>query len=260
MAAPAPRGRPCGELGCLAFATPAEAFAEVLATKPKVLAIGETHAQKARAAAVSSTRHFTEELLPLVKGSAKHLVLELWVADGACGKEERVVAAQQKQVTAPQAETNQNEFVTLGRAAEAQGTRVSVLRPSCPEYQEVAKAGDDAVLVMLSMITRLTEVRLTELAAAAAADEVVLAYGGAMHNDLAPPAERAAWSFGPSLATKTAGRYVELDLIVPEAIGDTPTWKAMPWRPFYDPAKQGRETLLYRQGESAFTLIFPPGP
>ncbi len=231
----------------------------MLATSPRILAIGETHAQKARAGALSSTRHFTEELLPELRGVAKHLVLELWVADGACGKEERVVATQQKQVTAPQAETNQNEFVTLGRAADAQGTKVSVLRPSCDEYQQIAKAGDDAVIEMLGMITRLTERRLTELTEAAAPGEVVLAYGGAMHNDLAPAPERAAWSFGPSLAAKTAGRYVELDLIVPEAIGDSPTWKAFPWMPFYDPAKLGEKTVLYRVRDGSFVLVFPRG-
>lgn len=222
-----------------------------------MLAIGETHAQKGRSSAPSSTKRFAEDFLALVAPTSKNLVLELWVADGACGKQEKVVATQQQAVTAPQAESNQNEFVSLANAAEKAGLRVHVLRPTCDEYTLIAKAGDDAVLKMLDMITRLSERKVSALLDASPPDEMLIAYGGAMHNDLAPPPERAAWSFGPALAQKTQDRYVELDLIVPEAIGDSPTWKAMPWMPHYDPAQLGDAAVLFTPRPGSYTLIFP---
>ena len=57
-------------------------------------------------------------------------------------------------------------------------------------------------------------------------DRLVVAYGGAMHNDLLPREGRADFSFGPSLAEATGGQYVELDLVIPEQIKDTDAWRA----------------------------------
>ncbi len=66
QAKPAPR--PCGALDCLAFATPEAAFEYVLQSAPRVLAIGEAHAQEGTAGIHSSTRRFAEQLLPLLAG------------------------------------------------------------------------------------------------------------------------------------------------------------------------------------------------
>ena len=59
----------------------------------------------------------------------------------------------------------------------------------------------------------------------------VIVYGGALHNDLAPPAERAAWSYAPELAAKSGGKLVAIDLFVPEMITDDASWKAFAWYP-----------------------------
>ena len=59
-----------------------------------------------------------------------------------------------------------------------------------------------------------------------------------------PKPDRAAWSFGPDLVKATGGRYVELDVFVPESIQDTDAWKAMPWYAHYDRAAYASATVL----------------
>ncbi len=240
---------------CEVFATPEAAFERVLAANPRVLAVGETHAQKDAPGATSATKRFTTQFLPRVGGRATDLVLELWVANGACGKTEQKVQAQQKDVTATQAATNQNEFVLLGDAAKALGLKPHVLVPPCDEYARILDAGAGDLDAMLGMIARLTARRVTDLVGRT--DGMVLAYGGAMHNDAVPRPGHEAWSFGPALVEKTKGRYVELDLIVPELVKATDAWRAQPWYSHYDKDAHDQETLLFTTGTKSFALVFP---
>lgn len=248
---------PCGELGCLAFTSVDEAFARVLEARPRVLAIGEAHAQKGSEGVDSSTKRFTELLLPKLQGRATDLVVELWVADGKCGKQETKVAEKQKPVTESQAETNQNEFVTLGHRSKALGIRPHVLRPTCEEYEKILAAQND-VGQMLTMIADHTA-KLVEriLVVRQQPDSMVIAYGGAMHNDVAPRPGREGFSFGPRLSERTQGRYVELDIIVPEYIKDTETWRALPWLAHYDAERLGDRVVLFNPAPGSFVLVFP---
>lgn len=258
---------PCGGLPCREFDSPREAFRAVLTEAPLVLAIGETHAQRGTEGVPSTTARFTEELLPELEHKANALVLELWVADGKCGKEkEKHVAEQQKEVTKNQADTNQNEFVTLGEKSKAAGIVPFILRPTCDEYDKIQKAGDDAVFEMLSMITRNMKDRATKLFQAnerKPPQQMIVTYGGAMHNDVAPREGREQWSYARDLSTLAGGRYVELDLIVPEYVKDTDAWKSQPW--YAAERARGRcdKTVLFTTtpkkngAPSAYALVFP---
>jgi hypothetical protein len=248
---------PCGALGCLAFSSVDAAFAKVLDQKPRILAIGEAHAQKGTETVDSSTKRFTELLLPKLQGSATDLVVELWVADGKCGKQEKQVAEKQKPVTENQAESNQNEFVTLGQRSNALGIRPHVLRPTCAEYERILAAQND-VGQMLTMIADATA-KLVEriLEVRNAPEKMVIAYGGAMHNDLAPREGRESFSFGPRLREATQGRYVELDIIVPEYIKDTEAWRALAWVAHYDKQKLGSRAVLFNPAPGSYVLVFP---
>jgi hypothetical protein len=259
-------GQRCGELACESFATPEAAFERVLATRPRVLAIGETHAQNDVDGSVvlSSTKRFTDAFLPLLAGRATDLVVELWIANGKCGNAEKAVASAQKPVTESQAKTNQSEFITLGDVAKKNGIRPRALVPACDEYARILAAGGGDIDAMLSMIARLTARDLEGLLkdrADAAPDAILLAYGGAMHNDLVPRAGREGWSFGPAMERATGGRYVELDLIVPEAIKDSDAWRTLPWYAHFDAAAQRtvsqHRTLLITVRPRSYVLVFP---
>jgi hypothetical protein len=247
----------CGEPGCKAFASAADAFDFVLAEQPRVLAVGEAHAQSDGPKAASSTRRFMDGLLPHLAPRASDLVIELWLANGSCGKVEQKVAQQQSAVTAPQAAGNQNDFVELGHRAEALGIMPHALVPSCEQYQKIAGAGAGDIEEMLTMIKSVTEQDIEKLLAERAPERLVVAYGGAMHNDLLPRAGREAFSFGPALAAATGGRYTELDLVIPEQIKDTEAWRSLPWYAHYSREKAGPEAYLYSWAPHAYALLFP---
>ena len=86
---------------------------------------------------------------------------------------------------------------------------------------------------------------------------MVIGYGGALHNDIAPSAEKAAWSYGPDLEAFSGGRYVELDLIVRELIRDTDVWKALPWYAHFEPDRDPTRWLVMRTGPHRYAFFFP---
>jgi hypothetical protein len=259
--APAPTAeaaaRACGALGCLAFATAGAAFDYVLQSNPRVLAVGEAHAQDSTPGIQSSTRRFAEQLLPKLAGKSKHIVIELLLAN--CKQQ---TVAQVKQQQAPviehQAKTNQNEFVNLGKVAERLGIEPQGLTPACPEYEAVVNAGEDGVARLLSLVADQTAKEVEALLATPSAPpDLILTYGGALHNDLSPRPGQEAWSFGPRLAAATQNHYLELDLIVPELVKDSEAWRNLPWYAAFDREHLPREALLYRPAPNSFVLIFP---
>lgn len=248
--------RECGT-GCKAFSSAEAAFDHVLVESPRVLAVGEAHAQAGGPKLPSSTRRFMDVLLPRLAPRAADLVIELWLADGSCGKVEQKVRKQQEAVTAPQAATNQNEFMELGHRAKALGIMPHALVPSCEQYRKIAGAGAADIEEMLIMVKMVTARDVSQLLAKRGPERLIVAYGGALHNDLAPRPGREDFSFGPELARTTAERYVELDLIVPEQIKDNETWRALPWYGQYPADGAGSDAYLLSWTPHAYALVFP---
>src|SRR4029078_6471207 len=112
----------------------------------------------------------------------------------------------------------------------------------------------------LELIKRLTQAQATRLFQrneAAKNGKMIVTYGGAMDNDLAPSEALRKFSFGPELATTTGGRYVELDLIVPEYVKKTDSWDKLPWySSFQAHAAPKDKPTVYRVGDRSFVLLF----
>jgi hypothetical protein len=251
-------GRPCGELGCLTFATPRAAFEHALSKNPRLIALGESHAQKDAPKVKSTTRRFAEELLPGLQGRASDLVIELLTTNGSCGGAvEKDVAERQKPVTEPQAATNQNQYVTLGAVAKKLGIAPHALVPECDELKAVTQAGECDIERMLVLIADVTVRETEKLVKSSDPKRAIVLYGGALHNDLAPRAGREAWSYGPRLTERVSGSYVEIDLIVPDFVKPTPLWQSLPWYTPYVALPPGPETILYEPSPSSYVLIFP---
>jgi len=260
---------PCGDLGCRQYDSVEDAFKDALTldgppspepSSPLVLAVGEAHAQKG-AAVPSSAKRFTSELLPLLAGRASDLLVEIQNPPAGCAKVAKEVKKKQEVVTSSQAATDQNEYVAMGTRARALGIVPDLLRPTCADLDAIESAGDDAIDVSLKTIERLTLAQVEKLVArdeASPADrgKLVVTYGGALHNSRHPTPERAAWSFGPALEALTKGRYVELDLYVPEFMDDSEAWKKLPFYAHYDRARLGEKTTMFRDGNSV-VIIFP---
>lgn len=253
-----PPGVPCGGLGCQAFDSPRAAFDFAVRGDPLVVAVGEAHAQKGAPKVESATRRFGAELLPAFAGKAKDLVIELVVPDKACRQgEDRVVRERTKAVTEPQAEGNQNEFVALGFAAKKLGIRPEPLVPTCEELGAVARAGAGDIAAMLTLIADVTVRETVAFIEHGDPRKAVVVYGGLVHNDVEPRPGREAWSFGPRLRERVHGRYVEVDLVVPEHIGTSEAWTSLPWFSHYDADHHGRKTILFQPSPASYVLVFP---
>lgn len=251
---------PCGALGCMQYESAAEAFGALLKDKPIIVAVGEAHAQKGTEHIATATTRFTDDMLPLLKAGASDLVLELMIPDAGCKKETAKVETNvEKPVTQSQASGNKTEFQTMAEKAKAMGIRPHVLRPTCEHMKRVADAGDEGVLKMLSLIAYLSDDIARRILARnleTSVDKGLVLYGGAMHNDLQPAEGRELFSFGPELSKHVAGRYVEIDLIVPEYIKDNDTWRKLAWFPHYDRDALGGKVTVFTTAPGSHTLIF----
>lgn len=271
-APPHASGRPCGALDCRRFADATAALGYVMGTGPEVLAVGEAHALAGAAGIPTATERFERELLPeLARMGATELVVELLNPAQGCTEAVAEVRRKQEPVVERQDPGNQDRFVQLGHAARRLGVVPYILEPTCSEYQAVVAGGADGLVRMLELIAAKTEHKLLDFwgrrkqaaqvarpssARDSSSNVLVLAYGGAMHNDVSVPAEKAAFSFGKSLVEKMGSKYVALDLIVPEYIQDTDVWKALPWHPHFDVKAPPPDVTLFRVDEHSFVLIF----
>jgi hypothetical protein len=249
----------CGATSCRVFADDRAAFAAALASAPALLAVGEAHAQRG-SEVESSTRRFMRDLLPMVAGRATDIVIELMLPNPKCAPEGKKAQKEQKVVTEHQAETDQNDYVALGTRATALGIRPHALEPTCEDLARIAKAGPDVVTVSLDVVTRLATETLSKLLSANAAPggtHMVVAYGGLMHNDIVPLPERATWSFGPAMKKMTSDRYMELDLVAPEQIEDSSTWRALRWVPGFDRDAHPQNAVLLSPSPGSYVLVFP---
>jgi hypothetical protein len=253
-------GTPCGALDCRQFDSDRDAFLDALVTDPLVVAVGEAHAPKGASMPSAATR-FTTDLLPALAGRASDLLVELMMPPTGCADAAAEVREQQQPVTARQAEQNQNEYVVMGEKARSLGIVPDLLRPSCADLDAVQRSGQDAIGASLELIARLTRtqaLRLVDRDARSDADrnKMVVTYGGMLHNDLAPRPETAAWTFAPALDAYVQSRFVAIDLVVPEFIGDDDSWRSFAWRPHYDRARLGSHPTLFRTGGRSFVLVF----
>lgn len=245
---------------CKRFASAEEAFKSVLADDLQVLAVGESHAQKGSEATASATKRFTEQILPTIASRSGDVVVELWMGDPKCQKEVKAVASAQRPVTETQATSNTNEYQTLGVKAKELGVTPWLLRPTCDDFSSISDAGADAVPVMLGLVKRLTQQKIEQLMVKnVPAKKLTIAYGGLLHNDVAPPTATAGWSFGPELAKATNGKYVEIDLIVPEFVKENDSWKKFAWYGAFAAEDAPRDkAVLYTMATTppSYALVF----
>lgn len=262
-------GEACGALGCRRFGSAAEALSALLARKPEIVAFGEAHALRGKDHGVSTaTELFERQLLPvLAKAGASELVLELLKPSSGCKKAVEKTREHQQVVTQEQAPKNQNRFVALGHAARKLKIVPHLLTPECERYEKLAAAGPDAIVRSLELISSQTQRQLLALwnKHKKAERRLILAYGGAMHNDVLSPepagasieASRAAFSFGAELKQQTGSRYLAIDLIVPEFIADTPVWRTLPWFEHFNREQRRSDVTLFQLSNESFVIIFP---
>jgi hypothetical protein len=252
----------CGALWCRSFATPAEAFAEVLASKPLILGVGEVHETEGAPKVRSSIAWFAKALVPALEHRASDLIAETWISEGDCGKTEEKAVEEIAEVT-ERPESTEDELVTLLLRAKEHGVRPHVLEVSCAEYSKLLDAeGELDAEKLLVLVTKLLLEKTTaiyEKNQERSSKRIVVIYGGAVHNDVEPAKDYADFSFGPALDRLAEGRYVELDLLVPELIERDESPRSEPWFASFERHSSTKRALLFRPKPASFVLVLPRG-
>jgi hypothetical protein len=265
--APPPDARPQPDLAPAhrLYPTAWSALAAVLKKHhPAVLGFGELHSKTDSAPVLSALRRFDADLLQQLSRSATDLVVETWVTEGRCGAQEKRVARKVEQSTKRPAET-ENEVVRLLKRSKALGVQPHILTVSCKEYDKLLtrkKGGQLDFEQLLGLITRhLRDEALAALKPRKGAKKppMVLVYGGALHNDLYPMKELEAYSYAAAVQKATGGRYVELDLYVPELLEADELQHGQPWYPLARQLAARDRVVLLERGPGSYVLVLRRG-
>jgi hypothetical protein len=246
--------------------TPARAWAAIDVTHTDVLAVGEYHETNDAPRVPSALKRFTRTLLPALVASGhtpRSVIAETWMVSGRCGEVEQAATTAVEKTTGRPA-TTEDEVTSLLDHTYALGAKNHILVIGCDDYRSmVDDAGALDADASLRLVRRKVEAKVLELRDAdegGVDGKLLLLYGGAVHNDLAPAPTWAPYSFGPTLVEATSGRYTEVDLLVPEYVEDDDDLRR---EPFFAPAmalaKRGL-TVLIRPRPNVYLLLFAATP
>jgi hypothetical protein len=238
------------------YPTAVAALRAVLQSEPRVLAVGEFHQTKATARIPSALKRFTRQMLaPLRAAGATDLVVETWFSTGSCGDAEKKTVVEIESTT-ERPPHSEDEVVNLLLAARQTGMESRILEVACKDYQAIVGTAK----VDFERLLRFTRDQLEAQIRAALArpgSRMVVSYGGALHNDLQPAPELAPYAFGQAVSGAVGGRYLELDLYVPEFIEKNAGVRAQPWFDTYRRTYRRGQVTLVRRSDSSFALVFP---
>jgi hypothetical protein len=194
-----------------------------------------------------------------MKRRVSDLIVETWVSEGNCGVEETEAVEEIAKTTERPAET-EDEVVTLHKAARASNIIPHILELKCDQYRKLIGADGELdaerLLVLVKKLLAEKAKWLHQKNVERNSTRTVVIYGGAVHNDVDPKADLASFSFAYELDTAADGRYVELDLFVPELIAGE-EWKEEPWYPYFQRHASAKETLLIETSSQSYALFFP---
>ncbi len=252
-----------------AFADAAKALEHLLEKHvPLALGFGEFHQKTDSVKVRSAVRRFSEQLVAPLSSYASDLIVETWITKGGCGEQEKAVV-KQVETTTKRPETTESEVVKLLRRAKGAGIRPHILEVGCDDYKQLLGAGKVDYAKLLGMITKhlrrkaelLVKVRAQKPAAAkkpGGPRRLVVIYGGALHNDLYPYDDLKDFTFGQALKQRTGGRYIEVDLYVPEYVQEDKDLAKERWFPLLRLASP-RGVVLIERDEGSYILLLKRG-
>ncbi len=241
------------------FPSATEIVTQLMNKKPRVVAFGEYHQIEGGAKVASAVKRFGDQMLERLAPSSSDLVVETWVTDGKCGAvETQAVAKVDETIKRPEA--TEDELVTLLKRAKGAGVRPHILTLSCAEYEDIQpKDGQVDYVKLLGVVTAQLKKGIDASLEKAPRGKTVVVYGGALHNDLYPKKILAQFSFAKAVKKEVAGKYLEVDLYVPEYVEKD---KEIPLEPWFAKWKKlqsshpGQPALVER-GPMSYIVIFP---
>ncbi len=245
------------------FPSAADALGYVVGTtEPRILGLGEFHQQHGTVSILSALVRFTESLLPLIAQVTSDLIVETWVATGSCGEAEKKVTAEVDEVT-ERPEATESDTLKLIKKAVSLNIQPHVMEIDCHDYQKLFQGGEEGMdyMALLQLVGQHLEAKGKKVLDVRDSGEVkakpmITIYGGAVHNDAKPAKMWSTVSFGPGLEKVAPGRYVEIDLLVPEFIENSDLVKNEPWFPVFMELASKDKTLLIQLTDHSYLLVF----
>ncbi len=237
------------------YATLADALAAIIPADARVVGFGELHARVDRAQVKSALSHFTTAL-PAFGDKISDLIVETFIVDPKCGQTAQT-ATKQIETEVKRPEATKSEIQLLADAAKAAKIQPHAMTLSCADYKVLVPKGQVDPLAMLTITTR--ELKRIALSAVAHRDKEpdhrpwIALYGGALHNDLAPDDAVKEWSYAAAVDTATKGKFVEIDLIVPEFAAPDPNSQKQPWFSLVQNA--GDWIQIFKRNDHSFVVV-----
>jgi hypothetical protein len=258
----APAGAPAALPAHRVYPDLGHALVAIIPADARVIGLGELHARTDRAPVTSSLAHVTRAL-PALGDRVSDLVLETWLPPPACGAP-AVQATARIEASVRRPEATRSEIAELIDAARAAGARPHAMTISCADHAAIAPPGGEVDPVQLLAITTRELARIATSAVAHRDREAghrpwIAIYGGALHNDRFPDAGVAEWSYADAVDRASGGRFVEIDVIVPELAEADPRSRREPWFPLVRAPRDPRSPVaVWTRGERSFVVILPP--
>jgi hypothetical protein len=237
----------------------AAALTAIVPADARVIGFGEMHSRTDRAQVKSALARFTGDGLPSIADKLSDLIVETWIVDPKCGQAAKTATAK-VEITVRRPQETKSEIAQLAEAARAAKVQPHAMKLSCADYEKVAPAGKDVLPdVMLGLITkelgRISEEAFHHRNKDPNHRPWIALYGGSLHNDRFPKEGVEDWSYAPKVDVMTAGKFVEIDLIVPELAENDAGSQSAPWLPL---AKSTDDKVkVWKRGERSYVVVFP---
>jgi hypothetical protein len=234
------------------------AFEQILRDKPRVIGVGELHMRTdKKGPTTSALARFTNEAMPKIGAQVSDLVIETWVVDPACktGGE----ATQRVESAMKRPESTKSEIGALVGIIKQNGIKAHVMRLTCDDLATVAPPSGVDAEKLLDIVTR--ELGRVTRSAVRYRDEhaeprpLIVVFGGALHNDLYPFQSTKQWSYALGVDEATSGRFVEVDLYLPELVEGQALYEAEDWYPLVAKAPPGKVLLVERAPHSWLAIL-----
>jgi hypothetical protein len=230
-------------------------------TDPRVVGFGEFHQQTGTTDTLSTIERFADQLLPVMAQRTSDLVVETWVSEGRCGAVEKQVVSDVNKVSKRPDET-EDENLRMLKAAKTLGVQPHILKMVCADYDRVHRAdGGVDYLEMLELVARrLVETTRNILEKRPSGNHRMIAvFSGAIHNDLYPTKDWETFSYGPAMQKAARGRYVEIDIYVPEFVQAASSSREEIWYGTVTNLASRETAALIELGKNSYIIVFPKG-
>jgi hypothetical protein len=234
------------------------AFEHLLRDKPRVIGVGELHLRTDKAGpTMSALARFTNEAMPTLGTRVSDLVIETWIVDPTC--KTGAAATQRVEGAMKRPESTKSEIGSLVGIIKQNGIKAHVMRLTCDDLSAVAPASGVDAEKLLDIVTR--ELGRVTRSAVRYRDEhaeprpFIVVFGGALHNDLYPFESTRQWSYAKGVDEATSGRFIEVDLYLPELVEGQALYESEDWYPLVAKAPPGKVLLVERAPHSWLAIL-----